>query len=132
MATVNPHFVRVILNPLTGLGDDDRVWPRFKDFDSNDEQAVRAIIREMIVPYVHALKPGGRDRVQVALRYYLTVPGMDFCRLFDANLPPFPPPDDARDFFVWAWEECFPNEPYYLPNAHEYTVKADISEPLKY
>ena len=131
MKTVNPYFLHSLLDPLTGLADDDEAMEEFSEFNSNDTSASRELIRKMIVPHCESMGAAIRERVQLAYRYYLSVDSSDFERVFESVLPPFDPPENPRDFFVWIWEECFPQEPYQLFDVADYVVDADINEPSK-
>jgi hypothetical protein len=130
---VNPYFLHESLAPWTGLADDDEVWPQYREFDSNDEAAMRREIRDQIVPHLSGLPPAILERVRLAYRYYLSCerPGLRFDRVFDSLLPPFDAPRNPRDLFLWIWQECFPDEDYHLPDWSEYEEKPDIAEPLR-
>ena len=43
-------------------------------------------------------------------------------------MPPFDHPNDPRDFFLWIWEEWFPDENYSLDDLHSYEVVSDLDE----
>lgn len=128
MKIVNSFFLNDLLGPLVGLGDVDPIVEQYADFDSNDEVSVRGVIRELIVPHAQTLTDRNRALISVAYRYYLTTNSTDFKQEFEAILPPLDPPDDARLFYLWTWEECFPGESYLLPDADEYRVKHDPDE----
>lgn len=130
MKTVNPYFLHTLLEPLTGLADDDDAMEEYSGFDSNNEQSVRQVIRELIVPHAKSLSSRCLERVRIAYRYYLSKPSPNFERVFESVLPPFDPPNDPRDFFVLIWEECFPSEDFTLEDIEAYVENADINEPL--
>lgn len=131
METVNPYFLHTLLEPITGLADDDDAVSVYRSVDPNDSVRMRAVIRQLIVPHANSLSYAVRERVKLAYRYYLSRDGSSFARVFNANLPPFDPPDDARLFFVWIWEECFPNEDSRLAGWRDYVENADINEPFR-
>jgi hypothetical protein len=131
MRTVNPYFLHTLLEPITGLADDDDAVANYSSLNPNDEHSVREIIRELIVPHAKTLSEPVRERVKLAYRYYLSKQDSQFGRVFDSNLPPFDSPDDPRMFFIWMWEECFPGEAYELPQLDTYTERPDINEPLR-
>lgn len=54
---------------------------------------------------------------------------MDFERLFESCLPPFDPPKNARDFFVWLWEALFKKENYSIDPNEVYKIVTDVNEP---
>lgn len=130
MKYVNPYFLHTLLEPLTGLADDDDAVAEYADLDPNDGEQVREVIRKLIVPHARSLTPAVLERVQLAFRYYLTKPSSNFGRVYDSNLPPFDAPNDPRKFFVWVWEECFPEERYDLVDVGGYMENPDINEPL--
>jgi hypothetical protein len=126
---VNPFFLSTLIGPLIGLADDDEVAARYKDLDPDDEASVRAIIRELLVPYYATLGPLTKERARVALNYYLCKPSISFQRVLDSNLIPFDAPKDARLFFFWLWQELFPNEELDRSVLAETEEVHDIDEP---
>lgn len=132
MKSVNPYFLRELLTPLTGLADDDLAVESFRDLAPNDTEGVCAVIRRFLVPHYERLSPTARDKAKLALGYYLSKPRTDFSRVFNSCLLPFPPPDDARLFFLWLWQELFPSESYELSNSETFREVPDIHEPNRY
>lgn len=128
---MNPYFLHMLLDPLTGLADDDESIGCYADLDSNNEACVRDIIRRTIVPYVEGVSLQCLQGIQLALRLCLTSNIVDFRRVFESTLPPFDPPDDPRLFFLWIWMECFPNESYNISDPENYSVNADPNEPIR-
>jgi hypothetical protein len=131
MKVVNPFFLRQLLSPLIGLADDDAAVEAYSTLNPNDEDYVRNVIRELIVPHALELNDNERERIRLAYRYYLTKGGINFEGWFESLLPPFDPPNDARLFFLWAWEECFPGESYELLDADDYLELVDPDETWK-
>ena len=131
MNKVNPYFLHTLLEPLTGLADDDDAVLRYRGLDPNSDQQVRAIIRETIVPHAKSLSAKATDKVRLAYKYYLSKVDSKFDRVFYSNLLPFDAPDDPRRFFLWVWEECFPIEDYLMESLDEYVENADVNEPLR-
>jgi hypothetical protein len=114
MKTVNPFFLTDLIGALAGLGDNDQLVFEYSSMDPNDEEAVRSVVRALIVPEAREMSDRRRERVRTAYQYYLTKGDIDFNRKFESILPPFDPPDDARQFFMRTWEECFPGEQYRI------------------
>jgi hypothetical protein len=128
MRTVNPYFLEVPLTPIIGGADIDELT-EYTTLDSTDEQALRQVIRELIVPFWATLGPQIRERVQLAYRYYLSQLDTDFANVFHSIMAPFRAPPEPRKFFLWVWEECCPGEDYRLSSFDEIVVRIDINEP---
>jgi len=132
MNQVNPFFLHELLGPLTGLADDDSTVDFFRSIDPNDPDQVRPIIRRYLVPYFDQLQAPAKRKAKLALSYYLSNSSANFARVFHSCLLPFPPPDDARMFFLWLWEELFPNENHQLTDLTAFREVPDIHEPNRY
>ena len=132
MNSVNPYFLQTLVEPFTGLADDDEAVRTYVDLDPNDEQRMRAIIRDSIVPHATSLSVDAAERVKLAYRYYHSKSDSDFGRVFYSNLPPFNAPDDPRNFFLWIWEECFPGQDFHLNGLDQYVENRDIKEPMRF
>ncbi|ELK38905.1 hypothetical protein BAG01nite_49530 [Brevibacillus agri] len=131
MNVVNPHFLDVFLRPLTGLADDDEAVAHYKEIELQTEQQYKAVIRETLVEHFNNLEEVEKRKSKIALSYYLTKPEIDFERVFYSLLPPFDAPPNARDFFLWLWEELFIGESFELIDVESYKVVADMYEPLR-
>ncbi|HBZ80066.1 MULTISPECIES: hypothetical protein [Brevibacillus] len=131
MNVVNPHFLDVFLRPLIGLADDDEAIAHYKEVELQTEEQYKAVIRETLVEQFNNLEEVEKRKSKLALSYYLTKPGIDFESVFESLLPPFDLPPNARDFFLWLWEELFIGESYELADAESYKVVADMYEPLR-
>ena len=131
MKIVNGFFLDALLDPLCGLGDSETAVLKYADLNPNDEESVRSVIRNLIVPATRKLSEKKKEQVRLACQYYLTKGGINFNRVFESILPPFGPPDDVRKFFEWTWEECFPDESYILSNLEEYEEHHDANEVWK-
>ncbi|MDR2981212.1 MAG: hypothetical protein LBV12_03080 [Puniceicoccales bacterium] len=129
MKTVNPYFLHVLLDPLTGLADDEDAVEKFATLNPDDQHEVRTVIREMLTPNFENLPSQTQKRCKQALAYYLSKPDANFGRVYEACLPPFDPPKDPRDFFVWIWSELFPGEIYEEHASELYCEVPDIEEP---
>ncbi|MCC0566090.1 hypothetical protein HN020_15355 [Brevibacillus borstelensis] len=131
MQVVNPHFLDLFLRPLTGLADDDEAIAYYKEIELLTEEQYKAVIRETLVEHFNNLEEVEQRKSKLALSYYLTEAEIDFERVFYSLLPPFDAPSNARDFFVWLWEELFDGESFELKDAESYKVVADMYEPLR-
>jgi len=129
LISVNPNFITDILSPITGLADDDEAVEKFRDIDTSVDTHYREIIRKEIRTYYDCLNSDKKYKVKQALNYYLATSEIDFERVFESCLPPFDPPKDARDFFVWVWEELFVGEIYQITNKADYVIISDVNEP---
>lgn len=127
MKAINPYFLNVPLDPFCGMADVDEEVERFRDFNSNDEEAVRRLIQEQMKPYVAELHLETRDRISDAYRYYLSRKETNFDRVFGSVLAPFDPPDNPRDMFLWIWQECFGGD-YAIDDSVDYRIVANFNE----
>jgi hypothetical protein len=129
MHTVNPYFLNDLMSPITGLGEDDEAVSFYGEMGIISEDQYRKIINEKFVDYYKSLDKDKQQKLKIALSYYLSKPDSDFERVFESCLPPFDPPANARDFFVWIWEELFKQESYMISDLKSYKVVPDIHEP---
>lgn len=110
---INPSAVTNIFNPI--LGDRDEMYEKYGQIDSNNEQEVKNVIREEILPYLNELNERSQNSMKLSLRYALSLPsGVRWRSMFEGSLPPFNAPDDAMLLFLWAWEEWCPGEDYHI------------------
>ena len=128
MKRVNPYYLHVALEPFCGMADDDEEVERYREFDSNDESAFRCLIRSEIKPHLDSIEEPGKSYVRTAFQYYLSKEGPNFERVFESVLPPFDPPKNPRNLFVWIWQECFDGD-YMIGDFSDYEVVADANEP---
>jgi len=111
-----------LLGPLAGLADDDDAVAKYRTLNTNDKAQVTEVIRELILPNYRSLNHDEQVSLKLCLRYYLSKPDSRLDRVFNSILPPFDPPTNARDFFLWTWEVLFPGEEFKLENWQEYDV----------
>lgn len=130
MKNVNPYFLRVPLEPITGLGDDDEFVHKYWGTDLDDEYQARTIIKTMLVPEMTQRGPKERSKIQLAFKYYLSNDKTDWAGVYNSVLPPFETPSDTRLFMFWVYEECFQTSDYNLPNIENYFQYQDVGEPL--
>jgi hypothetical protein len=126
--TVNPYYLLEMLGNLSGLADHDESVEFYRSLDPNDEDAVRKIIRAHVVPHVKRFTDDTLAKIKLTMRYYLSCSEVPWDDLFCSVLPPFEPPKNARDYFVWAWEECFPGEDYRCGDVSRCKVVSDLTE----
>ena len=98
MKIINPYFLDIYLEPLTGLGDDDEAVRHYQEMNINTEEQYRAIIRKTIKEYFDNLDEEKKSKSKMALSYYLSTRMIDFERIFDSCLLPFDAPKNAIDF----------------------------------
>lgn len=128
MKTVNPYFLNKLLSPITGIADDDEVVMYYQNMNLNEVQ-YRIIIREQLKPYFDGCSEIVKQKSKLTLSYYLSKNDYDFEDVFESCLPPFDPPENARDFFVWLWEELFGNEDYKISDLESFKEVPDVYEP---
>lgn len=129
MKLVNPYFLNDLMSPITGLADDDEAVSYYNSLNISSEEQYRSIIREVFIEYFSSLDKQKKDKTKTALSFYLSKQDSDFERVFESCLPPFDPPTDVRDFFVWLWEELFKGESYIISDMESYKIVPDIHEP---
>jgi len=129
MKTVNPYFLNDLMSPITGLADDDNAIKYYSNLNINTEEKFRSIIKDLFLPYYENLDNTKKQKSKLALSYYLSKADYDFERVFESCLPPFDPPSNARNFFLWLWEELFNGEDYLIKDLKSYKVVLDIHEP---
>lgn len=132
MKTVNPYFIDVFLIPIAGLGDDDEAVLHYQNVELINENQYKLLIRETLVEPFKNLGEVKKKKSKIALSYYLTKSEIDFLRIFESCLPPFDAPENARDFFVWIWEEIFVGESYLLSDVESFKIVTDIHEPNRF
>lgn len=130
LPTVNPYWLEVPLGPLVGLADgDEEDTAPFEGIGPEDEAAYRTIIRKYIVPYVHSIDIASLELLKRTFLYYLSKNNVPWERLFDSLLIPFDCPRIPRSFFVWVWEECFPNDALQVVDLSLFQVVSDTEDP---
>lgn len=129
MKIVNPYFLDELLSPLTGLADDDGAVEHYRHIELNSEDQYKSVIKDTLIEPFNNLDEERKQKSKLALSYYLTKQKCNFERVFNSCLPPFHPPEDARDFFIWLWESLFPGESYIVSDSETYKVVPNIYEP---
>lgn len=131
LGLINPWLVEGLMDAIAELCYDDEVAALYSYVDPGNEEHYRAIIREFFVKDFASYSDVKKERTKLALRYYLSKKDVDFSGFFNACMPPFDPPNDPRDFFLWIWEEIYGDECYELADLNKYKVVPDIYEPNK-
>jgi len=107
-------MITAAIAPMTGWADVDEYYEKFKDVNPDDVNEVKQIINEYFLPYFkkhYTLE--GVIKIKEVLGYFLsTDDSVDWQREFDGSLMPFDSPKNPKLFFVWLWEELFPDEDY--------------------
>ena len=128
MRTVNPYLLHDLMAPITGLADDDNAVILYRYVDQGNEDHYREIIRGLFVEYFSGFSNSKKEKTKLTLRYYLSKHDSDFERVFNACLPPFEPPYNPRDFFVWIWEELFGDECFKITDMHKYEITPNLHD----
>ena len=92
---------------------------------------MRAVIRELLVPYYLRFDEDSRAIVKDTLLCFLSGGkpsqlGRDiFEDMFEKHYPAPATPNPARKFFVWLWEELYGSESYNVQDLSQYAVQDD-------
>ncbi|MGH9149890.1 MAG: hypothetical protein ACRD0F_06060 [Acidimicrobiales bacterium] len=114
---VNPSFVDALLGPITGGADIDTRTERHRGLDPDDEAAVRAVIRNDLVPYYRRWDATSQVAGRLALAWCLSWRPERLTDAFEGSLPPFNAPAEPAQFFEWLWDELFPGEDHTIGRA---------------
>jgi len=115
-----------ILDNLVGGADDDKMTDKYSTLNVNNEQEVREVIKEMMKPDFEAKVDSYKNFVKNTIAYYLITDEVNFELVFEARLPPFYAPDNAKDFYIWTWKEFFgENENYKTVDISNFEVNND-------
>ncbi|MDR3198016.1 MAG: hypothetical protein LBU34_09135 [Planctomycetaceae bacterium] len=132
---VNSLFLSMFLYPCAGMADYvdmNHEQAYLLDIDPNNKSQVVDVIQSIFIPYYQSnYSPEELLRMKNALQYYLATNNIDFSQEYNSQLMPFDHPQNAKDFFLWIWETCFPNEHYELSIDDEYIVITHIWEDYK-
>ena len=118
---VNPTNIVTIFEPLCSYYDG--IDEAYGIIDSNDENAVKEIIRKIIIPDNLCELPKSQAKTKFALQYALSLPPDRVQWKYMFELSPFCPPNEARLLFVWVWEEWFPGEDYHIDIYNDVDVR---------
>jgi hypothetical protein len=122
---VNLSFIDVLFDPVAGLADDDEAMRRYRSLDPDDEAAIRAVMRELLVPYVSTWTEPARAMARLGLAYGLSFRRDVLADRFYSMLPPFGLPDPPDRFFEWLWDELFGPDSWRLSDPDRYRVVWD-------
>jgi hypothetical protein len=122
MNTANPNYLTWIVGALNTVTDDEANLVNSPD----DENGTRRIIRLLIKPDFEGLRPEAQQQLKDSLRYYLTTEEADFYDILDLQYEwPIEPPTNAKDFFLWIWDELFPNQDFTVDRVADWSVSHD-------
>ena len=129
MKTTNLYLIGHILGPIGGTADYDQGWEKFKDVNGNNEQSLKKIFQEEILPYFITRGRNYKEQFKDTLAYYLSTDRADFSYEFEACLIAFDPPDEPKSFYIWLWEVLFPNDSYKINDEQEFLENYSIIPP---
>lgn len=116
-----------LVGPFVGLADgndEDQI-----DIDPGDKDGYKKLISTVLKPHFISLPKIIQVECKINLSYFLTTDKNEFfIGVFASNLLPFDPPTKPKDFFIWLWEELFPNEDYILQDPKKYRLSKDVYE----
>lgn len=128
MIQVNPDLIAGLLGPFIGLADDDDAFELYRSLDCNDEGQVKQLIRQHVRKNFNKYSEKGQNRIKLTLKYALSNNDFPFHDVYYGSLLPFDAPSNPRDFFVWIWEELFPDEDFVPMDITTVRIHADPSE----
>lgn len=128
MIRANSYLLSAFLEPWCGLGDDDAAIGSFLSFDPENGEQVQALIRATLPGHFSRFTEDSQESLKQSLRYFLNLPDFDFEGVFEASLPPFDPPSDARLFFTYIWEVLFEGEDFAIRDIDSVRVGNDPHE----
>lgn len=129
---INRSFLLAFIAPITGQADVDEIVDYYMANPPKTEEDYRKIIREQLVSEFNEEYEITKEKAKLVLSYYLTFGGIDFERAFYSYLPPFELEVDARDFYVWIWEEIYGEESYILEGSKDDYETCDIPREYLY
>lgn len=94
-----------LMEPWAGLADVDDVADHYMELGQLTDENYRQIIKQDLVPYYCSLPKKKRLDLLNKLKTALEDNKCNFEREFNSVLPPFDPPEDPKQFFVWIYEE---------------------------
>jgi hypothetical protein len=131
MKTANQQFLTEILNPLTGMADDDQMVASFRNLEVNNPSEIKKVLCQTILPEFNKRPEAYQSAAKSSLSYYLTSGNADFEGVFYSALLPFRAPDNIKQFFVWVWEILWEEEDYKVLDVTSFKETDDIHEPIR-
>jgi hypothetical protein len=110
------------------MGESTSEVDRNRRLDPGDESAVRAVFRELLVPYFRRFDSISVTLAKDTLAYYLSRPDYDFSVAVDNAMLPMTTPHDPRSWFVWLSQELFPGQHHLLEDVDRVIVNTDVHE----
>lgn len=128
MPVAHKHAIHILVSILDTMPDSDALLVK----SSDDEQGFREVIRRFVKPYVYSFDEDSIGLCKDSLRYYLNTNSISFEDVF-SNLQdaPIPYANNDRDFFVWVWEELFPNEDFKIESFADWKT-SDVYPTIRY
>jgi hypothetical protein len=129
MPTANLFYLVRLTGPLNTIGDS--VVDELES--SDDESAMKElIIRELVLPEFYKMSARAQEGCKYALQYYLSTGNADFYDVIDRQQEcPIDPPSNAKNFFIWIWDELFPGESYEIADLSNWAEVIDEKEPWR-
>lgn len=86
----------------------------YEHLDEEDEEAVRHVLRYLVVPVYEACDEQMRSHVKAALRWFLNCADDDLLIGLIDSIPDWPVEyaADPRCTYIWWWRELFGDEPW--------------------
>lgn len=129
MKTANIYIIQTVLHSLVGSADINSVSDKYLTVNGDDENEVKAIISEELLPAFKSSTDRFQNSVKQSLWYYLSKANYDFEGFYDSCLIALPPPKSTRDFFIWLWEVLFPETVFDTTLYDNVVEKLDPMEP---
>ncbi|HWB28252.1 MAG TPA: hypothetical protein VG738_22420 [Chitinophagaceae bacterium] len=132
MIIVNPNYINQIFAPLIGGADYETDF-NYYSIDTDDEEHVKKMARDILLPEFKMLIPELQHEVKTSFTYYITnYRKLDFDSRMDSLLLPLKTPKDPVLFFRWLWQVFCEGEPFdYIWDSGEIVEEFDVSASLK-
>ncbi len=104
------YDIDVFMDPWAGLADDDEISAYYNSIGTLSDDQYLEIIKKDLLPYFNSFNTNIRRELLNKLLHALNMPNYNFEREFNSVLPPFPPPQDPRQFFIWIYEQISERE----------------------
>lgn len=108
---VNKYYLADLFGAISYYDLDD-VEELFWDFDDQNEEKTKLLIRFTLQVH-YLLRPiEYRTIFKQSLKYALTTNELDYEEIYNLNMPSLQLSIDYRVFFVWIWEVFYGSENY--------------------
>jgi hypothetical protein len=123
MSVANHYHLDELIGVLNTLDDEEIAFAN----SMTPLDACRLLIRQFIKPTFEALTNESQKACKDSLRYFLTTGHAPFDAILSAQQEfPIDPPGDPKDFFIWIWEELFPNEDFKVEDVQGWSVENNL------